>query len=72
MKCGILFGGEPFIQDEHGCGLDCGHAGPHEFTDKSGDAYRWETDWDCDCEHCLRNDGDYCTVYWKSEEKTQS
>jgi len=65
-ECGILFsndlGGIP--EDETGCQLPCGHEGPHEFTAVGGSVWLWETDWDCDCEHCQECEGDYCAIYW--------
>lgn len=51
--------------DEHGCILEDGHEGPHEFVAQSGEHWNWETDLTCDCYHCKRNEGDYCTVYWR-------
>lgn len=64
--CGVLFsndlGGVP--ADDTGCRLQVGHDGPHEFIDASGKAWQWETDWECDCDHCREDDGDYCTIYW--------
>jgi hypothetical protein len=65
-ECGILFsndlGGVP--DDVTGCRLPHGHDGPHEFTDARGKVWQWETDWSCDCEHCLQCEGDYCEIYW--------
>jgi hypothetical protein len=68
--CGILFGNEPGYapKDEHGCTRPSGHPGPHEFVATNGRTYEWETDLMCDCEHCMRCEGDYCTTY--SEKKT--
>jgi hypothetical protein len=67
--CGTVFvcemGGP---EDNHGCRRPSGHSGPHEFVEKRGTVYRWETDWQCDCEHCLSCDGDFCTVYWTANE----
>lgn len=68
LPCGTLFsteGGGPY--DIDGCRLPDGHAGPHEFVTPTGVVYRWETDWDCTCEECMREDGDYCSVYWQVE-----
>jgi len=51
--------------DAHGCVLAYGHSGPHEFVDQRGRYWLWETDMGCDCAHCRRCEGDYCTVYWR-------
>ena len=68
--CSILHGSEsPCPTDTDGCVLVDGHDGPHEFVDPEGCAWLWETDLECDCEHCLRCEGDYCTVYWKKPAK---
>lgn len=50
--------------DVHGCILPLGHDGPHEFTSQGGQQYRWYTDMDCTCEHCMTEYGDFCTIYW--------
>lgn len=63
--CGTLHHkGEMLPVDEEGCILPAGHDGPHEFVDSSGQHWLWETDFDCDCEHCMSCEGDYCTTYW--------
>lgn len=64
--CGVCFfnDGTP-PHDRTGCVLPNGHEGPHEFVCTSGSRYRWETDMECTCEHCMRCDGDYCSTYWK-------
>ena len=66
--CGTIFdnSGSP-PHDKHGCRLHDGHDGPHEFVDTQGVLYRWETDWECDCEHCMRCEGDYCSIYWRAD-----
>lgn len=65
-RCGILHGSEAMLPvDNDGCLLEMGHDGPHEFVDPKGQHWQWETDMECDCEHCMRCEGDYCTVYWK-------
>jgi len=52
--------------DDQGCVLPSGHAGPHEFADRSsGIRWLWETDAECDCSSCMQGDGDYCILYWK-------
>ena len=53
--------------DVHGCILPSGHDGPHEFKDEHGRLWQWETDLSCQCEHCMRCEGDYCTTYWRKE-----
>lgn len=64
--CGIMHGGDSVGPvDAQGCMLAEGHEGPHEFADQNGRRWLWETDMECDCEHCMRCDGDYCTVYWR-------
>ena len=65
--CGIINSDTAGVQDMSGCELPDGHAGPHEFKDKHGKSWQWETDFDCQCEHCLQYEGDYCTTYWRKE-----
>lgn len=63
--CGVLhddLGGE---RDVTGCRLLVGHGGPHEFLSNRGIEYQWETDLECDCDHCIKADGDYCTTFWR-------
>jgi hypothetical protein len=62
--CGILNYDAPLVKDVAGCRLPVGHGGPHEFIGSDGATYQWETDWNCDCEHCASAEGDYCTIYW--------
>lgn len=65
-RCGILHlrvGSYP--TDDNGCILPDHHDGPHLFLDENGVQWEWETDWTCDCEHCMAFEGDYCTIYWK-------
>lgn len=72
MTCGILFENEGVgPKDEDGCRLPVGHETPHEFVSKSGAVYCWETDLECNCAHCRRNEGDYCSTYWKLIKATQ-
>jgi hypothetical protein len=72
MTCGIQFSGWGLgPKDKDGCRLPDGHAGPHEFISVTGTVYRWETDWECNCEHCRTNDGDYCSTYWEHKEQTK-
>ena len=57
MLCAILHGdgfGAP--EDRDGCRLPDGHKGPHEFKAADGVIYEWETDLECDCEHCMSAD----------------
>jgi hypothetical protein len=67
--CAILHGegmGSP--PDENGCHLPANHGGqPHEYVATDGRTYQWETDLACDCDHCMRCEGDYCTTYWEKE-----
>lgn len=68
MICGIIFSTEGYgPRDPYGCRLDANHTGPHEFVAGCGTAYQWETDWECDCDHCMKCEGDYCSIYWKAE-----
>lgn len=70
--CGILHGSDgPYPPDRHGCVLPDGHDGPHEFIDPDGQHWLWETDMECDCDHCMRCEGDYCTIYWRKPEAPQ-
>lgn len=63
--CGVLHGSDgPNPTDNDGCVLAIGHAGPHEFVEPNGRRWLWETDMECDCEHCMLCEGDYCTTYW--------
>lgn len=55
------------VDDECGCLLPEGHEGPHEFKDARGATWCWETDLECDCEHCMQCEGDYCTTYWQKK-----
>lgn len=63
--CGILVGYDSPIypRDTCGCLLPIGHSEAHEFIATDGKRYRWETDWECECEHCMSGDGDFCTIY---------
>lgn len=66
MNCDILFTTDGIgPKDKNGCHLPNGHAEPHEFIAEGGATYQWETDWACDCDHCMRCEGDYCTIYWE-------
>lgn len=62
--CGTMHQKEVGVTDSCGCRLHCGHQGPHEFVSDEGQVIQWETDWDCDCDHCMSGEGDFCTVYW--------
>lgn len=63
--CGIIHPyGKGAEADRHGCLLPKGHSAPHEYISEGGERYQWETDLECDCEHCMQCDGDYCTIYW--------
>ena len=64
--CGIIHSHDSVSpKDPHGCVLPIGHDAPHEFVAKDGRRYQWETDLECDCEHCMECLGDYCTMYWE-------
>lgn len=65
--CGTMHQKEMGVTDSCGCQLPQGHLGPHEFVSDEGEVIQWETDWDCDCEHCMSAQGDYCTIYWRVE-----
>ena len=52
-QCGVRLG-EASVHDEHGCRLKDGHQGAHEFTDDLGRLWCWETDFECQCEHCMK------------------
>lgn len=68
-ECGILFTNDGLPpNDQHGCRLPVGHDCPHEFVDENGTLYRWETDWECNCEHCLSGEGDLCSTYWRANQ----
>jgi hypothetical protein len=68
LVCGILHvGGPAYPTDNDGCLLAVDHEGPHEFLDPRGQRWLWETDLECGCEHCMRCEGDYCTIYWRKE-----
>lgn len=60
-----LIGAVGLPHDPHGCRRPEGHEGPHECVDSMGRIYQWETDWECDCEHCSACEGDYCFTYWE-------
>lgn len=66
-ECGILHWQQPYAypKDENGCIRPDTHDGPHLFLDEDGVEWEWETDWSCECEHCMSAEGDYCTIYWK-------
>jgi len=66
QECGTMLGNDRNPYDHAGCLLPEGHSGPHEFVDSDGVRWQWETDWECDCEHCLQCEGDYCTIYWRA------
>ena len=64
--CGIFHGyDDSQAVDTEGCLLPTEHDGPHEFVAPNGQHWLWETDMECDCEHCMQLEGDYCTIYWK-------
>lgn len=64
MTCGYMLNLEGLGPiDRAGCRLPRGHAGRHEFEDDRGCVYQWEVDLECDCEHCMEFEGDYCTLY---------
>ena len=66
--CGILHGEDTLgPADPDGCVLPDGHDGPHEFVAPDGQWWQWETDMACTCWHCMRCEGDYCTVYWRKQ-----
>ena len=56
--CGTMIGelGLPSLVDHHGCVLSMG---------ARGQAWQWEEDLECTCEHCRQCEGDYCVVYWR-------
>lgn len=66
QQCAILFTRNSSLEplDESGCMFPVGHQGPHQFRDPDGTLWQWETDWECDCDNCRQNDGDFCAVYW--------
>jgi hypothetical protein len=70
MICGVLHGDGPGVpEDEHGCILPVNHGvQPHEYIATDGVTYQWETDLACDCVHCMKCEGDYCTIYWQKPE----
>lgn len=65
--CGVIhfIEGHSCAPDDNGCVLPDCHDGPHEFVSRDGGVWQWETDMDCDCDHCMKCEGDYCTVYWR-------
>ncbi len=64
VPCGGLMARFPAApRDEQGCCRPEGHAGPHLSMTSAG-AVEWEVDLECDCEHCLQCEGDYCEIYW--------
>jgi hypothetical protein len=63
--CDIIHGDPPFLIDEKGCHLPDGHDGPHEYIATNGKRIAWETYIECNCAHCRRCEGDYCTIYWE-------
>jgi len=67
-ECGIIFYNDSTPpHDPSGCRLHYGHEGPHEFVDLKGTLWQWETDLECDCEHCMQCEGDYCSTYWRAD-----
>ena len=70
--CGIIHDRHWPGSDASGCYLPDGHPGPHEYKDEKGNAWCWETDFDCPCPECRCCEGDYCTEYWpKGQEHVQ-
>jgi hypothetical protein len=64
--CDILHGDGVGPKDKNGCRLPRNHGTePHEFVATDGATYQWETDLSCECDHCMKCEGDYCTIYWK-------
>lgn len=68
QTCDILHT-DGFVHDTSGCYLPDGHKGPHEFKDQNGNVWCWETDFECNCEHCVQCQGDYCNIYWRKEKE---
>ena len=56
---------DALAQDPRGCLRPLGHAGPHEYLTANGQRIQWEIDFNCECEHCQAEQGDYCTTYWE-------
>jgi hypothetical protein len=64
--CGIIHSNQVFQpHDDDGCVLPSNHEGPHEFVARDGESWQWETDLSCECEWCMKCEGDYCTTYWR-------
>lgn len=64
--CGIIHPNDEVTPiDSKGCLLPIGHDGPHEFVAPNGWRFQWETDLECNFEHCMDAKGDYCTTYWE-------
>ena len=57
--CGTMIGelGLPSLVDHHGCVLPMGHDGPHQCVDTRWQAWQWEEDLECACEHCRQCEG---------------
>ncbi len=62
--CGAIHS-DGMPRDMTGCLLPDNHEGPHEFRAEDGTIWQWETDFECDCSHCMKFEGDYCTIYWR-------
>ncbi len=72
MTCGTIFSDDgPGPKDADGCRLPVGHAEPHEFVAADNSVICWETDLTCDCDHCMRAEGDYCMIYWPKAKEGQ-
>jgi len=68
--CGMINDGNLSPADTEGCRLPVNHGGrPHEYVATDGRVIQWEVDLECDCDHCMRAEGDYCTVYWKKADE---
>jgi hypothetical protein len=61
--CGIMLGDGAGPSDITGCLLPEHHEGRHEFVTTNGRTYLWEPLLTCECDHCRKCEGDYCTIY---------
>ena len=70
MTCGVAHpNGGAAPHDAHGCRLEPGHPGPHEFVDQRGTAWQWDDTVEF-CDTCQPCNGHGFTEFWRKPAAT--